>query len=174
MFHSIAHGYFLSSSSIIANKSFHSISQLNLRSVIERHVPADGVDPNRGGQLNLMVAELQPRIDLGGLLQRRSHQPHVAADPRHVSGDGVGTEERGGGGGGGAGSVGGGNNFQDGSLSGGTCRLDLGGVVCGHLDVDAGVLGGDERLEGAVVAGDGVELVRWHGCWSVVRQCIQQ
>ena len=31
------------------------------------------------------------------------------------------------------------------------------------VDVDAGVFGGDERLEGAEVARDGVELVGGHG-----------
>lgn len=151
---------------IIANKSLQIISfHLDLRSVIEGHVSADGIKPNRGGQFNLVIAELQPGIDLGGLLQRAAHQSDVATDARHMPGDGIGTEQRGG-------AAVGGGHFQDGSLAGGRRGLDLGGVVFGHLDVDAGVFGGDEGFEGTVIARDSVELVRWHG-WCFGRSMVQ-
>ena len=134
--------------------------QRYLRGIVIGHVPEDGISPYGGGELDLVVAELQPGVDLGLLLERSvAHQSGVASDARHVPGDGIGTKE-GGGGFGGRGAIG---NFQDGCLAGGRGGLDLGGVVLGDGDVDAGVLGGDERLEGAEVARDGVELVGGHG-----------
>ena len=135
--------------------------RLYLRGIVVGHVPADGVNPHLRRELDLVVAELQPGVDLGRLLQRAiSHQSRVTSDARHVPGDGIGTKE-----GGGRGAIG---NFQDGCLAGGRGGLNLGGVVLGDGDVDAGVFGGDERLEGAEVARDGVELVGGHGRWGWV------
>ena len=127
-----------------------------LRGIVVGHVPDNWVHPHLRWELDLVIAELQPGIDLGRLLERAvAHQSCVTSDARHVPGDGIGTKE-----GGGRGAIG---NFQDGCLAGGRGGLNLGGVVLGDGDVDAGVFGGDERLEGAEVARDGVELVGGHG-----------
>ena len=107
---------------------------------VEGHVPDDRVDPERAGQLQLVRAEVDPRVDDGRLVERAAVEVRVAAEPRDVARDGVGLEDR---------AL---RRLEHGHLAGRRelcCRL---GVYVLDRDLHAGIFSRNERFEGPEVA----------------------
>ena len=121
--------------------------------LVELHPAEDLVHPVGDGEVQVGGAEVHPLVDLAGLEVRGAHQLRVSAQAADVLGDRVGLEDA---------AL---RRLQRRDLAKRVEREELGRLVgLAHDearrdgDVDAIVLGGDQRLVGAGVAREGVQL----------------